>query len=160
MKAAVNTSVLIALGNLGYLKLVNALFDELIIAESVFEEIRDSEVLEQVSELVDGGSAVVVKSGGGYLQRMLELNLGKGEAETMALALETEADVVMLDDLKARRLARRFRLKVIGTLGIVKSLIDAELVKETPEILCERLIEQGFWIDRELCIKVLGKSLG
>ena len=155
MKATVDTSVLIALGKLGYLKDVKKLFDRLIIAESVFEEIKDSEVLDQVSGLIKGESAVVVKSGRGDLQGMLAFNLGKGEAETVALALETEADFAMLDELKARRLARRFNLKVVGTLGIIKSLIDAGLVKEDPESLCERLIEQGFWVGRELCINVL-----
>jgi hypothetical protein len=155
MKAAVDTSVLIALGKLGYLKDVKTLFDRLIIAEAVFEEIKDSEVLEQVSELVKGGSAVVVKGDRGDLQGMLAFNLGKGEAETIALALGTEADFVMLDDLKARRLARRFNLKVVGTLGVIRGLVDAGLVKDSPESLCERLIELGFWIDKELCIKVL-----
>lgn len=157
MKATVDTSVLIALGKLGYLRLVKKLFNKLVIAESVFEEAKDSEVFGQVNELINDGFARVVRSTRCELLSMLALNLGKGEAETIALALEMEADVAMLDDLKARRLARRFKVKIVGTLGVIKALTDAELVKENPESLCERLIEQGFWIDRELCVKVLRK---
>jgi predicted nucleic acid-binding protein len=157
MKAAVDTSVLIALGKLGYLGLVKKLFDQLVIAESVFEEVKGSEVFEQVNELIRDGFARVVRSTRRELLSMLVLHLGKGEAETIALALEMEADVVMLDDLEARRLARRFKMKIVGTLGVIKAFIDAELLKENPETLCERLIEQGFWVDRELCVKVLRK---
>jgi hypothetical protein len=157
LKATVNTSVLIALGKLGYLRLVKKLFDKLVIAESVFEEVKDSEVFEQVNELINDGFARVARSTRFELLNMLALNLGKGEAETIALALEIETDVAMLDDLKARKLARRFKMKIVGTLGVIKALIDAKLVKENPESLCERLIEQGFWIDRGLCLKVLRK---
>jgi len=157
MKAAVDTSVLIALGKLGYLGLVKKLFDELVIADSVFEEVKGSEVFEQVNGLINDGFARVVRSTRRELLSMLVLHLGKGEAETIALALEMEAEVVMLDDLEARRLARRFKMKIVGTLGVIKALINAELVKENPESLCERLIEQGFWVDRELCVRVLRK---
>ncbi len=55
----------------------------------------------QVNELINAGFARVVKSTRGELLSMLALNLGKGEAETIALALEMEADVAMLDELKA-----------------------------------------------------------
>ena len=51
MKTVINTSVLVALGKLGYLRLIGKLFDKLVIAECVFEEIRDSEVFVQVSAL-------------------------------------------------------------------------------------------------------------
>lgn len=57
MKAVINTSVLVALGKLGYLRLIGKLFDKLIIAESVFEEIRDSEVFAQVGRLTGTGFA-------------------------------------------------------------------------------------------------------
>ena len=105
MKAVVNTSVLIALGKLGYLRLIRKLFDKLVIAESVFEEIKDSEVFTQVSELTGTGFAEVAKSSKRELLDMLSSSLGKGEAETIALALELEADVALLDDLRARKTA-------------------------------------------------------
>ena len=50
MKAAIDSSVLIALGKLGYLNLVGEVFDKLVVAESVLEEIRGDEVCTVVSE--------------------------------------------------------------------------------------------------------------
>lgn len=158
MKAVINTSVLIALGKLHYLRLIGKLFDKLVIAESVFEEIRDSEVFAQVGKLTSSGFAEVAKSSKSELLNMLLSSLGKGEAETIVLALDVEADVALLDDLRARKMARRLKLKVMGTLAVLKSLIDRGLIREKPADLCVKLVEQGFWIEKELCTKILTQS--
>lgn len=44
---------------------------------------------------------------------------GTGEAAVIALALELDADRVVVDDLSARRWARREGLQVVGTLGLL-----------------------------------------
>jgi predicted nucleic acid-binding protein len=48
-------------------------------------------------------------------------NLDRGEREAMALAEMLSADLVMLDDLAARRVAQSRNLPVIGLLGVLKS---------------------------------------
>ena len=58
-------------------------------------------------------------------------------------------------DLKARRTARKLDLKVMGTLAVLKALIHMGLVKESPEDLCKKLINQGFWVYEKLCVKIL-----
>jgi predicted nucleic acid-binding protein len=155
LKAAVDSSVLIALGKLGYLKLVGEIFDKLVVAESVLEEIRGDEVCTVVSELTGAGLVEVAKGSNYELLNLLSSSLGKGEAETIVVALGLEADVVLLDDLRARKTARRLKVKVMGTLAVLKVLLDLELVKEQPEDLCEKLISQGFWVDAESCLKML-----
>jgi uncharacterized protein len=155
LKAAIDSSVLIALGKLGYLKLVRELFDKLVVAESVFEEIRVDEVFTEVSGLIGIGLVEVVKGSKYELLNLLSSSLGKGEAETISVALELKADVALLDDLRARKVARRLKVKVMGTLAVLKVLVDLKLVKEKPEGLCEKLVNQGFWVDTELCLKTL-----
>lgn len=86
---------------------------------------------------------------------MFSSSLGKGEVESLVLALESRADVVLLDYLRARKVARRLKVKVMGTLAILKVLLDLRLVKESPEILCEKLINTGFWVDPDLSLKAL-----
>ncbi|MBI4522415.1 MAG: DUF3368 domain-containing protein [Deltaproteobacteria bacterium] len=53
----------------------------------------------------------------------LVTDLGPGEREVLALALETPDSVCVLDDSLARQVARTLRLRITGTLGI---LIDAK----------------------------------
>jgi predicted nucleic acid-binding protein len=155
LKATVDSSVLIALGKLGYLKLVGEIFDKLVVAESVLEEIRGDEVCNVVSELTGDGLVEVAKGSNYELLNLLSSSLGKGEAETIVVALGLEADVALLDDLRARKTARRLKVKVMGTLAVLKVLIDLKLVKEKPEDLCEKLISKGFWVDAESCLKIL-----
>lgn len=71
------------------------------------------------------------------------------------LALELRTNVALLDDLRARKTARRLNVKVLGTLALLRAFLDLELIKEKPEELCRRLINQGFWVDPELCLKIL-----
>jgi predicted nucleic acid-binding protein len=47
------------------------------------------------------------------------LQLGAGEVECISLAVELQADCVLLDDLAARDEAKRLRLATVGTLGIL-----------------------------------------
>jgi predicted nucleic acid-binding protein len=68
------------------------------------------------------------------------------------------ADLALLDDLKARKVARRLGIRVMGTLGTLKLLMDAGQVHESPKELCRALMSQGFWVDAELCLKILGRG--
>lgn len=134
MKAAVDSSVLLALGKLGYLKLVGQLFDKLFVAQSVFEEISGDELSAQVRELSDSGLVKIVKCSNPELLNLLSSSLGKGEAETIVLALELKTDVALLDDLKARKTARRLKVTVMGTLSVLKVFLGLKIVREKPEI--------------------------
>ena len=51
--------------------------------------------------------------------RILQASLGAGESEAISLALEQNADYLVIDDKAARRLAVALRLNVIGTLGLL-----------------------------------------
>lgn len=124
-------------------------------AGSVLEEVRGSEVYAEVERMIDVGFASVSEASRRELFDVLSSSLGRGEAEAIAVASDVDADIVLLDDLKARRMARRLGLNVMGTLGVLKALIDMGLIEVSPEDLCRTLIEQGFWIDRELCIEIL-----
>jgi predicted nucleic acid-binding protein len=160
LNAAIDSSVLLALEKLGYLKAVRTLFDKLFVAQAVFEEISSDELSTEIEKLAETGFVEIVKCSNPELLNLLYSSLGKGEAETIVLALELKTDVALLDDLKARKTARRLRLTVMGTVAILKVLLDLKLVKESHEGLCQRLIQQGFWIDAELCLKILKGEIG
>ncbi len=81
-------------------------------------------------------------------------SLGPGEAEVIALARERSATTVVLDDLDARRFARRVGLRPVGTLGL---LLAARLRNELPSLRAEilRLEEAGFYASDALTAAVL-----
>ena len=51
-------------------------------------------------------------------QEFLETQVDLGEASAIALAKELSGSILLLDDLKARKLASKLNLKFTGTLGV------------------------------------------
>jgi len=55
-------------------------------------------------------------------------DLGPGEREAIQLALESHADLLLIDERLGARLARRQGLKVIGTLGVLVQGANRDVV--------------------------------
>ncbi|MGB2841411.1 MAG: DUF3368 domain-containing protein [Halobacteriota archaeon] len=79
----------------------------------------------------------------------LELIIDKGEAETIALAEELNADAVLIDDLKARKIAKLRGLNITGSIGILLDAKDRGLVSEVKPLL-EELMKKKIRIRKEL----------
>ncbi|WP_231943171.1 DUF3368 domain-containing protein [Calothrix sp. NIES-3974] len=50
---------------------------------------------------------------------VLQQNLDQGEAEAITLWLEQPSEALLLDEKKARQVARRMNLPILGTLGLL-----------------------------------------
>ena len=66
---------------------------------------------------------IIVRQPSSSVALPIVTDLGAGEREVLALALETQDSVCVLDDALARRVANALQLRVTGTLGV---LIDAK----------------------------------
>jgi len=77
------------------------------------------------------------------------LIVDRGEAETIALAEELNADAVLIDDLKTRKIAKLRGLNIIGTIGV---LLDAKEKGITGELkpLLDMLIKKKIGVSKEL----------
>lgn len=111
MKVVSNTSPLIFLGNVNSLDLLSLCFDQVLIPEGVKAEFGNDKLPEIIEEKVISSEAKnVVDVQYGALHR--------GELEAIQLAYETGADLVLLDDLLARKKAKQMNIEVMGTLGV------------------------------------------
>jgi hypothetical protein len=45
--------------------------------------------------------------------------LDSGEQEAITLALELQADALLIDELKGRKAAKQHGLKIVGVLGVL-----------------------------------------
>lgn len=61
--------------------------------------------------------------------------LDAGAAETLVLATEIKADLTLLDDRKARRVAARMKVKRAGTIAIILMAYRKGLIKDLPAVL-------------------------
>ena len=59
---------------------------------------------------------------------MLEMDLDAGEASAIALSLEIDRSILIIDDLKGREIAERLHLKYSGTLGLLLQAKQAGLL--------------------------------
>ncbi|MBS1493438.1 MAG: DUF3368 domain-containing protein [Bacteroidetes bacterium] len=82
-------------------------------------------------------------------QQILEIQLGKGEASSLALAIELKDSVLILDDYKARKIAKSLDLKFSGTLGILIKAKKNGHIKSLKSIL-EKLKSNNYFISEEL----------
>ena len=68
--------------------------------------------------------------------------LDLGEQEAITLALQLQADLILLDDLAARRIATELQLEIVGLLGILGSAAEKGRVNFSAAI--ERLQQTTF----------------
>ena len=86
--------------------------------------------------------------------QVIELEkLDPGEREAILLAEELKADLVILDDKAARRMALERGLKIIGLLGILKDASSSGLLDL--EKTFEQLRKVGFWVSPSLLERLL-----
>jgi len=152
MKAVFNSSPIIFLTKLGIIEAALDLFDRIDIPSSVYSEIRQKPdaSAEAIEDLIRGRRVSVLNAENERFVSALGRRLGKGEAETIALSIETGADLVILDDHAARMEAMRLGLSVKGTLGIVRRLMENGVYESDLEDLFINLKAIGFRIRAEL----------
>ncbi len=83
--------------------------------------------------------------------------LDVGELAVIQTALQEGIQTVLLDDLKARRIATRVGLNVTGSLGVIV------LCKQLGKIVsvrsaCERMTDGGAWLDESLVARAIELS--
>ena len=102
---------------IGKIDLLQIFFGEVLIPQSVREELGHLDAPVKVRAWFESLPAWVTVASASLLGRPLPL--GKGESEAIRLAQDRKADLILLDDKKARRIAEENGLTVTGTLGIL-----------------------------------------
>ena len=151
--AVSDTSPLIALKHAGLLEKLSRLFQRIVVPLSVMRELS----VKEKRYFQSLGFLSVEEPRDEKLATVLKTIVDEGEAEAIALALE-KGSLLVIDDLKGRKLARRLGLRIIGTLGLLKTLKLKGLIREARSVI-ERLREEGFYISNNLVDRLL-RDLG
>lgn len=122
--AVSDSSCIIALAKIGRLDLLSKSFNTVSLPPAVQDEFGQN---------IDW---LIVKSiRNKALVNSLKTQIGDGEAEAIALAMELADVFIVLDDKKARRIAKQLELKVIGTVGLLLRAKKKSIVTEIKPIL-------------------------
>lgn len=142
-----NTSPLIVLSNTGELDLLRFLFGRIAIPRGVAEEF--GEQLPEWIEVKDVQNQVVVS--------LLREKLHKGESEAIALAVELNAELVIIDDKTARNTASYLGLNVIGTAGLILLGKKKGYYKEIKPVV-DNLTKKGFRLSNDVMEQILKEA--
>jgi predicted nucleic acid-binding protein len=141
-----DASCIIALEDIGELRILKGLFSQIVVTDIVRNEIQ--------AELPDW-----IKVSKDYEERelkILELELDTGEASAIALALKNPGNRIILDERKGRSVAKRLGLKVIGTLGLIVKAKQKGIISSGKEVL-NKLEDHGFWLSSQMKQGLLDK---
>jgi predicted nucleic acid-binding protein len=134
-----DTSCLIILTKIGELDLLRQLYKTVTITHDILLEYG-----EHLPDWIE-----VEQANDHYRQQLLEMQIDKGEASAIALALETSENIIILDDWKARKLAERLGLSVTGTIGVIIRAKNNGLIPSIIPYL-DKIRETNFRISEEL----------
>ncbi len=146
MIVVANTTPIISLASVGRLDILEKLFGKIIIAQAVYDEIK-AKRLYGFHE-IDCATFIDVRPIQGELYKdFLLKELDLGEAETIMLAKELNADFVIIDENLGYKIANNVGLTVIRTLSILLNAKEKGHISEIKPLLDE-MIQKGRWYSK------------
>lgn len=150
MKIVCNSGPLITLSKLGKINLLQELYGTIIIPEKVRYEIVVQGRGAVGAEEVGNASWINVEAVKNKLAvELLRERLDAGESEAIVLAMESKADLLLMDEARGRRISEGRGIKLIGTLGLLVVAKKRGLITEIKPLL-EQLITVGFYMSSDL----------
>ena len=120
MRAVSNSSPIMNLAAIGRLDLIKLKFGNIVIPDAVWCEVVIDGKGKRGAEDVENSDWIKIQSvRDKALVKALEKDLDSGESEAITLAVENNADVLLLDDKSARLIAANLGLNIIGIVGIL-----------------------------------------
>ena len=161
MPTVSNTSPIFNLACIDHLNLLREQFSELWIPKGVEKELEDAPdetVRRAIDKARDEKWLRTRQASNAKLIRLLTLELHHGEAEAIALAVEMDADRLLIDEKEGRLMARQLGLHVIGVLGILLRAKKMKRIKALkPEIEALR-VKAHFFVSRDLETAILSDA--
>lgn len=139
-----DTSTLILFQKIKHLDLLKKVYGELIttpeIAEEYGEKLPEWIIIQPVFDK--------------KYQDVIETQIDCGEASAIALAKEFDDVLLLLDDLKARKLALKLNFKITGVLGIIHKAKQMSIIDKVKPLI-DKLLKTNFRISDKIVDEIL-----
>jgi uncharacterized protein len=150
-----DSTVLIGLAKIGKLDLLRKIFSKVYIPQEVFKEVVEKGKGKPGSQLIKEAPWIETKPIVDKVQvYFLMASLEKGEAEVLTLAKEMKADLILLDEEKARKSAIIAGFEVIGLIGLFIVAKNLGLLKEVRSSI-EELKTKRFRVSDKIVAETL-----
>lgn len=146
-----NTSPITNLAVIGRLELLGSQFSGIQIAEAVWDELNAKNTQwPGANEVSQSPWIKRSASKNRTLVTALQRHLDPGESETLALALDLSADLVLLDEKDGRHAAQQLGLRVMGTVGVLIRAKQSRLIAAVRPELDALRQRAGFYLADDL----------
>lgn len=131
--------------------LLHQLYGIVLIPEAVYRELTDpSFPVTGATEVQTLDWIQICAVADRTIVEALSNELDVGEAEAIALAVEIQADQVLIDERRGRLTAARLNLRYTRILGILVEAKSQGLITEVKPLLNTLVNKAGFWVAETL----------
>jgi uncharacterized protein len=154
-----NTSPLSNLAVIDEISLLQKIYPKILIPPIVHTElVRLRKNQPAIAMLIQTGWIEIQTPKNIQLIQSLEQTLDPGESAAISLAVELNADRLLIDERLGRNIAIQYGLKIRGILGILVNAKEQELIPAAKPILDRLIHEAGFRVSQALYTRVLHES--
>jgi hypothetical protein len=151
-----NSTPLINFATVNQLDLLEQLFGQIFVPQAVWDEL--------VIKGADYASATLIKEAkwikrksitNQKLCNVFRKELDSGESEAIILAMELNANLILLDETEARTFAEKLGLDFMGSIGCLVLAKRLKIIPQIKPLLDEMISKARFWISKELYETIL-----
>lgn len=156
MDVIVNATPLINFASINRLDILKSLFGKIIVPSQVWDEVVTKASEYETSKVIESADFITIKNvKDKILYKTLLMDINKGEAEAIVLALEIKASLVVLDEKEARDFAEYYGLNFTGTVGCLLKAKQKGIIKNLKSVLDDIITKGNFWLSDDVYKKVL-----
>lgn len=154
MTVVSNTSPITNLAAVSQLNLLQQLYGTIIIPEAVYYELTSTGTVPGTIEVQTLNWIVTRPVTNLNPVITLQQELDAGEAEAIGLALELNANRLLIDERRGRRIASQLNIKFIGVLGILIVAKRQGLLQAVKPVLDELISTMRFRVSEALYTRI------
>jgi predicted nucleic acid-binding protein len=155
MKTVSNATPLISLSAIGKIEILRDLFNEIIIPEAVYTEIKTKQAYGYKEVDSDFITVHAVSNTQHALLSGNELDIG--EAQTIVLSQDIQADTTIIDENLGYAIAKDYGLNVVRTLSILLKAKETGLIPAVKPLL-EDMLVKGRWYSNHVYYAFLKRA--
>lgn len=153
-----DTSAITNLAAIQYLQLLPQLYNQITIPEAVYRELAEIDPPVPGTLEVQMASWLEVRQvvNRNVVERLqVEVRLDPGESEAIALALELNADLLLIDERRGRAEANRLGVRITGLLGILVEAKQKKLIVNVKPLMDSLIATSDFRVSSALYRQIL-----
>ena len=154
-----DTTPIISLLKANHLEVLQGLYGNVLIPKAVYRELTENPIYSEEAKMIkvlDFLKMVPVENVKSVNVLRSVTGLDAGESEALIMYDEQNADLLLMDEHKGRRVAKQLNVRYIGTAGILMLAYDKGLIQSSDVKLClDMMLDSGIRLDEKLCNIVL-----